>query len=78
VYRPHAAACARPRIGTPLLTLLALLASSLAVVTAPRAEAAETLLSQGRPATASSQESTGHAASAAVDGDLTGTRWASE
>jgi hypothetical protein len=78
VYRPHAAACARPRIGTPLLTLFALLASSLAVVTGPRAEAAETLLSQGRPATASSQESAGHAASAAVDGDLTGTRWASE
>ncbi|MGK5445959.1 discoidin domain-containing protein [Streptomyces radiopugnans] len=78
MYRPHAAAPARPRARTPLLTLLALLASSLAVVTAPAAEAADTLLSQGKTATASSQEGAGYAASAAVDGDLTGTRWASE
>ncbi|MHC3452701.1 discoidin domain-containing protein [Streptomyces prasinus] len=64
------------RAGVPLLALGALVASSLAL-TAPPAQAAETLLSQGRPATASSQEGDGYAASAAVDGDLTGTRWSS-
>ncbi|MFG3556173.1 discoidin domain-containing protein [Micromonospora sp. NPDC047557] len=46
-----------------------------AVATAP-AQAAPTLLSQGRPATASSTENAGTPASAAVDGN-TGTRWAS-
>jgi hypothetical protein len=39
---------------------------------------AETLLSQGRTATASSTESTSYPASAAFDGNLTGTRWASK
>ncbi|MFJ8192521.1 discoidin domain-containing protein [Streptomyces sp. NPDC096094] len=53
------------------------MASSLAVA-APPAQAAEALLSQGRPATASSQEGDAYAASAAVDGNLTGTRWASQ
>ncbi|MFF0167656.1 discoidin domain-containing protein [Streptomyces prasinus] len=65
------------RAGVPLLTLGALVASSLALA-APPAQAAETLLSQGRPATASSQEGDGYAPSAAVDGNLTGTRWASQ
>ncbi|MFF1273060.1 discoidin domain-containing protein [Streptomyces marokkonensis] len=65
------------RAGVPLLALGALVASSLAL-TAPPAQAAETLLSQGKPATASSQESDGYAPSAAVDGNLTGTRWASQ
>ncbi|WP_033345118.1 discoidin domain-containing protein [Catenuloplanes japonicus] len=47
------------------------------VVTAGTAQAAETLLSQGRPVTASSTESaTAFPASAAVDGDG-GTRWSS-
>ncbi|MEU8295567.1 discoidin domain-containing protein [Streptomyces pseudogriseolus] len=64
------------RRAVPLLALGALVASSLAL-TAPPAQAAETLLSQGRPATASSQEGDGYAPSAAVDGNLTGTRWAS-
>ncbi|WP_395570409.1 discoidin domain-containing protein [Streptomyces sp. BK79] len=64
------------RAGVPLLVLGALVASALAV-TAPPARAAETLLSQGKTATASSQEGDGYAASAAVDGNLTGTRWAS-
>ncbi|MEV5098113.1 discoidin domain-containing protein [Streptomyces rochei] len=64
------------RRAVPLLALGALVASSLAL-TAPPAQAAETLLSQGKPATASSQEGDGYAPSAAVDGDLTGTRWAS-
>ncbi|MGK5521405.1 discoidin domain-containing protein [Micromonospora sp. URMC 107] len=42
----------------------------------PPAQAAPSLLSQGRPATASSTENAGTPASAAVDGDA-GTRWAS-
>jgi len=46
------------------------------VVAVDRAGAATTLLSQGRPATASSVENAGTPASAAVDGD-TGTRWSS-
>jgi beta-glucosidase len=41
-----------------------------------RAQAADTLLSQGKTATASSVENAGTPASAAVDGD-TGTRWSS-
>jgi beta-glucosidase len=45
------------------------------VATGPTAHAAPTLLSQGRPATASSVNG-GNAAAAAVDGD-TGTRWES-
>ncbi len=65
------------RRAVPLLALGALVASSLAL-TAPPAQAAETLLSQGRPATASSQEGDGYAPAAAVDGDLTGTRWSSQ
>ncbi|QEU72196.1 coagulation factor 5/8 type domain protein [Streptomyces nitrosporeus] len=59
------------------MALGALLASSLALSLSPRAQAAETLLSQGRKATASSQEGEAFTAGAAVDGDLTGTRWAS-
>src|SRR4051794_18378292 len=46
------------------------------LVAAPSAQAAETLLSQGRPATASSTENAAFPASAAVDGN-TGTRWSS-
>lgn len=65
------------RVGVPLLALGALVASSLALA-APPAQAAEALLSQGKPATASSQEGDGYAAAAAVDGNLTGTRWASQ
>ncbi|MFD4688828.1 discoidin domain-containing protein [Streptomyces sp. NPDC058463] len=69
---------ARRRAGVPLIALGALLASSLTLTTSPPAQAAETLLSQGRPATASSQEGEAYGASAAVDGNLTGTRWASQ
>ena len=50
--------------------------ASYGVVTALHADAAETLLSQGQPATASSTENVGTPASAAVDGN-TGTRWSS-
>ena len=48
----------------------------LALVVSPPAGAADTLLSQGRPATASSAESVAFPATAAVDGDP-GTRWSS-
>ncbi|MFF6998202.1 discoidin domain-containing protein [Streptomyces sp. NPDC008313] len=69
----------RPRTGALAVTLGALLASSLSLATASTARAADdTLLSQGKTATASSQEGDGYSAAAAVDGDLTGTRWASE
>lgn len=66
----------RRHAGLSLLALGALVASSL-TLTAPTAQAADTLLSQGKPATASSQEGDAYAASAAVDGNLTGTRWSS-
>lgn len=55
-----------------------LLAATALVAPATSAQAAPVLLSQGRPATASSVENADYTpASAAVDGDL-GTRWASE
>jgi len=55
--------------------VLALLTGYLTVTTVT-ATAADPLISQGRPATASSAENAGTPASAAVDGD-TGTRWSS-
>ncbi|MFD0313156.1 discoidin domain-containing protein [Streptomyces flavalbus] len=66
----------RVRRTAAALTFGALLASCLTLTTAP-ADAAESLLSQGRRATASSQEGDAFSA-AAVDGNLTGTRWASQ
>ncbi|MFG3345694.1 discoidin domain-containing protein [Streptomyces sp. NPDC048018] len=68
----------RARATASLVSLGALLAASATVLGAAPATAAETLLSQGRTATASSVEGAGYAAAAAVDGDLTGTRWASQ
>ncbi|MFE1442674.1 discoidin domain-containing protein [Streptomyces sp. NPDC058739] len=67
----------RRRTAGSLIALGALLAGSFTAATATPAGAAETLLSQGRTATASSFEGGAFTASAAVDGDLTGTRWAS-
>ncbi|NUT35573.1 MAG: hypothetical protein HOV79_21175 [Hamadaea sp.] len=60
---------------TSLLATVILLATG-AVAAASSAHAAPSLLSQGKPATASSVENAGTPASAAVDGD-TGTRWSS-
>jgi beta-glucosidase len=60
-----------------VLALLALAASLLVVTATMTAHAADTVLSQGRPATASSVENTGSPAAAAVDGDQ-GTRWSSQ
>ncbi|MHC3388706.1 discoidin domain-containing protein [Streptomyces lavendulocolor] len=64
------------RRGVTAALVTALVAALLALVPAPAAEAAPVLLSQGRPATASSQENGGTPAAAAVDGDP-GTRWSS-
>lgn len=75
---PSTHALSRRRNATSLAMLGALLASSLTLVPSSPAQAAEALLSQGKPATASSQEGDGYSASAAVDGNLTGTRWSSE
>ncbi|MEO3810211.1 DUF1996 domain-containing protein [Sphaerisporangium sp. B11E5] len=63
----------KPRLFTLFAALVALLGTALVV--APAASA-DTLLSQGRPVTASSAESAATPASAAVDGN-TGTRWSS-
>ncbi|MEU9415822.1 discoidin domain-containing protein [Streptomyces sp. NPDC048272] len=68
----------RTRGAAALVTLGALFASSLTLAAAPTAVAAETLLSQGKAATASSSEGEAYAAAAAFDGNLTGTRWASQ
>ncbi len=70
-----------PPLTRPLrAALLLLLAAAMAVyaLAAPGtpAQAADALLSQNKPATASSTEGAGYAASNAVDGG-TGTRWAS-
>jgi len=51
-------------------------ATYLIIVTGPAAHAAATLLSQGKPTTASSTENSTFPASAATDGN-TGTRWSS-
>ncbi|MFF0480842.1 discoidin domain-containing protein [Streptomyces sp. NPDC004435] len=67
----------RTRTTASLVSLGALLATSLTALAATPASAAETLLSQGRTATASSAEGDGFPASAAVDGEP-GTRWASQ
>jgi uncharacterized protein YndB with AHSA1/START domain len=55
---------------------LVLLAGYLVISSSIQANAATTLLSQGKPATASSVENAATTASAAVDGN-TGTRWSS-
>ncbi|MCL2551986.1 MAG: discoidin domain-containing protein, partial [Actinomycetia bacterium] len=64
------------RRNTVAAVVTALLASLLLVVPMRAAHAADTLLSQGKTATASSTENAGTPASAAVDGN-TGTRWSS-
>src|SRR6202023_3078234 len=71
----------RRRLSRTLPTVMAtLVVLSVAiytiVVTGPAAHAAATLLSQGKPTTASSTENATFPASAATDGN-TGTRWSS-
>ena len=58
------------------ITVLLTLAAGAAVIATGRADAAGTLLSQGRPTTASSVENATFAPAAATDGN-TGTRWSS-
>jgi hypothetical protein len=68
---------ARRRWRLGVVGSLVALVAGYGVATALHADAAETLLSQGKPATASSTENAGaFPASAAVDGN-TGTRWSS-
>ncbi|WP_338491655.1 discoidin domain-containing protein [Streptomyces sp. SJL17-4] len=74
VFRRPASRVRRTTVGA-LVTALA--GSLLALAPATTAQAAPTLLSQGKTATASSIEGGAFSASAAVDGNLTGTRWAS-
>ncbi|MFD4029401.1 discoidin domain-containing protein [Streptomyces sp. NPDC058637] len=64
------------RMGLVGAVVIALAAALLALTPATEAEAAPVLLSQGKQATASSQEHYGTPAGSAVDGD-SGTRWSS-
>jgi F5/8 type C domain len=66
----------RPRVAATALCALALALTVLLIAPPRHALAADTLLSQGKPATASSTENASFPASAAVDGN-TGTRWSS-
>jgi hypothetical protein len=73
----HALRRRRPLLLTAVLgAVLVLLVAAYAAVTMGSAHAADTLLSQGKPATASSTENATFPASNAVDGN-TGTRWSS-
>ncbi|MFF5790165.1 discoidin domain-containing protein [Streptomyces sp. NPDC012693] len=74
VFRRPASAVRRATVGALVSSLAG---SLLALAPATTAQAAPTLLSQGKTATASSTEGPAFAAGAAVDGNLTGTRWAS-
>ncbi|MEV7279374.1 discoidin domain-containing protein [Streptomyces sp. NPDC093111] len=74
VFRRPASTVRRATVGA---LVAALTGALLAVVPAATASAAPALLSQGKPATASSVEGP-FTAGGAVDGDLTGTRWASD
>ncbi|MFB9695988.1 discoidin domain-containing protein, partial [Amorphoplanes digitatis] len=59
-----------------LTALVAVLVTALSLTVAGPSRAADPLLSQGKPATASSQEGADVTAAKAVDGDA-GTRWSS-
>ncbi|MEU8300082.1 discoidin domain-containing protein [Micromonospora sp. NPDC048909] len=72
----RSAARRRPAVRRLLIGLTVALVAALSPAVAAPAQAAPTLLSQGRPATASSTENAGTPAAAAVDGN-TGTRWSS-
>ncbi|MFJ8579602.1 discoidin domain-containing protein [Micromonospora sp. NPDC093277] len=72
---PTPPASARRRLAVVLVLVAVMVASFVAAVTTA-ANAADPLLSQGRPVTASSLQNAAFPAAAAVDGDL-GTRWSS-
>jgi hypothetical protein len=67
----------RRRIYVVVATTLLALVGGYAAITAIPANAATALLSQGKPATASSTENASFPAANAVDGNTTGTRWSS-
>src|SRR5690242_2820732 len=67
----------RRRVYVVIATTLLALVGGYAAITAIPASAATALLSQGKPATASSTENASFPASNAVDGNTTGTRWSS-
>lgn len=60
-----------------MLSAAVLVSSLVVVVSAHPVNAVDTLLSQGKPATASSIQSSGFPASAAFDGDVNNSRWSS-
>ncbi|GAA0954644.1 discoidin domain-containing protein [Virgisporangium aurantiacum] len=66
----------RPRAVVAVLALMIVVVASYTAVAAREARAAGALLSQGKPATASSSEGAAFPAGAAVDGNA-GTRWSS-
>ncbi|GAB3982515.1 hypothetical protein GCM10027615_65430 [Plantactinospora veratri] len=74
--REHPGGRRRPRRLAGVLAATLLLALTPFAGPTPAASAAPALISQGRPATASSSEGGAFTASAAVDGN-TGTRWSS-
>ncbi|WP_407840576.1 discoidin domain-containing protein [Streptomyces sp. DSM 116496] len=77
-HPPHPARrVSRPSRLTVASLAAALVAALLVLLPSTAATAAPTLLSQGKPATASSSEGAGTPASAAVDGS-NGTRWSSQ
>ncbi|MCM1965991.1 MULTISPECIES: discoidin domain-containing protein [unclassified Streptomyces] len=77
-HPPHPARrTSRPSRLTVASLAAALVAALLVLLPSTAATAAPTLLSQGKPATASSSEGAGTPASAAVDGN-NGTRWSSQ
>jgi hypothetical protein len=77
IDRPHRPPAHRPALVAAAITALVMvLLAGYTVATTGLAHAAGALLSQGKPATASSTENAGTPASAAVDGN-TGTRWSS-
>ena len=66
----------RRRLLATVIVMAAALVALSVLALPPRADAAVTLLSQGRPVSASSIENAGTPAANAVDGN-TGTRWSS-
>src|SRR4051794_38293216 len=74
--RPHSLRRDGLRPTLVLAVVAALLLSTVQFLLASRADAADPLISQGKPVTASSEGGTSYVAANAVDGS-TATRWAS-
>src|ERR1700730_16188974 len=67
----------KPALVATIIAMTVLLLAGYLVTTVRPAQAASVLLSQGKPATASSVENAGTVAANAVDGNA-GTRWSSQ